>query len=165
MLDKNLETKLNEQLTIEANASQTYLAMASWLDSQGLPQTAKFFFEQSAEEREHMLKILHYINERNGFAVVKATVEPKKNYDSVDKLISEFVSHEVDVTQKISELVEMSLNSKDFITYEFLQWFLSEQREEEALAHDLLDRYQLIKGSELEKFYLEQYISEVRKSK
>ncbi|UTW63910.1 ferritin [bacterium SCSIO 12741] len=144
MLAKKIEDALNEQVRLEAASSQFYLAMASWAENQGFNGTATFMYAHSDEERMHMLKLMQYINERGGHAVVSALDQPSTDYNSLQEVFDNLLSHEELVTQKINELVFLCLQEKDYTTHNFLQWYVSEQIEEEALARTILDKLKLI---------------------
>lgn len=139
MLSKEIEAALNEQIAAEAFASNYYLSMASWCEKNGLRRCAKFMYEQSEEEREHMMKLVRYVNECGGHAKVSALKEPPYEYDSIAKVFQLTLEHEVNVTKSINHLVELSFNAKDYSTFNFLQWYVSEQHEEEKLFMSILD--------------------------
>ncbi len=144
MLSKNIEKELNEQIRIEAESSQAYLSMASWAETHGLEGISKFMYVQSDEERQHMLKLVRYINERGGHAKVSELKAPKTNYSSFQEMFEELYNHEVFVSNAINELVHISLGEKDYATHNFLQWYVAEQIEEEAQAKLILDKINLI---------------------
>ncbi len=144
MLSKTIEKELNEQVRIEAESSQIYLAMASWSEIHGLEGISKFLYVQSDEERTHMLRLIKYINERGGHARVSQLKEPKLNFSSFQEMFQEVYNHEVFVSNSINELVHISLEEKDYATHNFLQWYVSEQIEEEAQAKLILDKINLI---------------------
>ncbi|MCH8546650.1 MAG: ferritin [Cryomorphaceae bacterium] len=144
MLSKEIETALNEQLVIEAKSSHSYLAWASWAENAGYPGIAKFMYAHSDEERQHMLKLLHYINERGGKAVVPALDKPEVTFNTITELFNRLLEHERSVTANINEVVGLCLSNRDYSTHNFMQWYVAEQLEEEALATDLLDRLNLI---------------------
>jgi ferritin len=144
MLDKRIEKALNEQLLREGYSSQLYLAMASWTEQQGLEGSADFLFLHSDEERQHMLKLLKYINERGGVAEIAAMDSPPASYSSLTEMFQSLYEHEVMITEKINEIVQLCLELRDYTTHNFLQWFVSEQLEEEALARKVLDKINLI---------------------
>lgn len=154
MLSKQLEAALNNQVANEAASAHTYLAMASWADIlPGLEGVAEFFYMQSEEERLHMLKLIKYINERGGVAIVPALAQPERNYKSLKKVFEMFFSSEKSVSESINELVELALNEKDYATHNFLQWYVAEQIEEEALARRLSEKLELI-GEDKSGLYL-----------
>ena len=162
MLSKKIETALNEQLTKEAYASNYYLAMASWCDHGGLRGCAAFLYDQSEEEREHMMKLVHYINDSGGHAQISDVKEPANEYKSIEEIFKLALEHELAVTKSINKLAEFSLEVKDYTTFNFLQWFVSEQHEEEKLFTSILN---LIKITGLEDkgvFFVDREISQLR---
>lgn len=145
MLSNKIQEALNGQIAMEAKSSQAYLAMASWAEIQaGLDGVTEFFYQQSNEERVHMLKLIRYINERGGFAMVPALEQPIITFQSLQRVFEEFLKHEVEVSKSINELVGMALDERDFATHNFLQWYVAEQIEEERLARTLNDKLELV---------------------
>lgn len=144
MLSKNIEEALNQQIKIEAESSQVYLAMASWAETQGFEGVASFMYMHSDEERMHMLKLVKFINERGGHAKVSALDAPPDSFGSFKEMFQTLFNHEVMVSNKINDLVDITLQFKDYATHNFLQWYVSEQIEEEALARTILDKINLI---------------------
>ncbi|MEK6152398.1 ferritin [Flavobacteriaceae bacterium 3-367] len=144
MLSKKLEQALNDQIRIEAESSQVYLSMASWAEVKGLEGIAGFMYAHSDEERIHMLKLVKYVNERGGHAQISELKAPKTDFGSFQKLFQELYEHEIFVSESINELVHVTLQEKDYATHNFLQWYVAEQIEEEALARTILDKINLI---------------------
>jgi ferritin len=144
MLSKKVEAALNEQIKMEGMSSNFYLAMASWAEENGYAGVSEFLYKHSDEERFHMLKLIKYMNERDGKVIIPAFEQPRSNYDDVKQLFQELYSHEAKVTQSIGELVGVCLDEKDFTTHNFLQWYVSEQLEEEALAKTIIDKIKLM---------------------
>jgi ferritin len=154
MLPKNIQEGLNDQVKLEAASSQAYLAMAVWSEIQpGLEGVAEFFYQQSDEERVHMLKLIRFINERGGFAAVPALDQPMVTFPSLKKLFEEFLKHELQVSASINDLVDLALKEKDYATHNFLQWYVSEQIEEEKTARVLNDKLEMI-GEDRSGLYL-----------
>jgi len=144
MLKDKIESALNEQIKIEAESSQIYLAMASWAETEGLGGTAQFLYKHSDEERMHMLKLVQYVNERGGKSIVPQLAQPEKDYKSLTNLFQTLLNHEIMVSGEINNLVEICLNEKDYTTHNFLQWYVAEQIEEEALARTIMDKLSMI---------------------
>ena len=144
MLSKKIEKELNNQILLEAESSQTYLAMASWAEGEGFNGTVNFLYKHSDEERGHMLKLVRYINDRDGKAVIPALSKPESNYKSISQLFRTLLDHEMMVTESINRLVALCLEEKDYTTHNFLQWYVAEQIEEEALAKSIMDKLKLI---------------------
>ena len=154
MLSQRMQEALNKQVLMEAQSSHAYLAMGSWADIQpGLKGVTKFFFKHSDEERMHMLKLIHYINERGGFAIVPSLAQPVLTFVSLKKAFEELFAHEVKVSNSINELVDIALEEKDYATHNFLQWYVNEQIEEERLARECNDKLELI-GDDKSGLYL-----------
>lgn len=145
-MNARVELALNDQIQKEASSSQFYLAMASWAENNGLSGSAKFLFTHSDEERFHMLKLVKFINERGGKAVIPALSEPPKEFKDLVNVFELLLEHEIMVTESINELVDICLQEKDYTTHNFVQWYVSEQLEEEALARAVLDKIKLIGG-------------------
>ena len=144
MLSKKIEEVLNNQIRIEAESSQIYLAMACWAEVKGLEGIANFMYKQSDEEREHMLKLIKFVNERGGHAFISALKAPDVSFKSFKEMFEMLFEHEIFVSESINELVHISLEQKDYATHNFLQWYVSEQIEEEAMARTILDKINLI---------------------
>ncbi len=144
MINKKLEKALNNQVKIEAESSQAYLAMASWAECNGLNGTAMFLYEHSDEERQHMLKLVKFINERGGKAIIPQLSKPTTSFKGVKDIFTALLNHEVNVTKDINEVVDVCLKEKDYTTHNFMQWYVSEQIEEEALARNIMDKIELI---------------------
>lgn len=153
MLSKTIEKALNSQVQIEAESSNIYLAMASWAEVQGLDGVAQFMYAQSDEERDHMLKLVRYINERGGHATVSTINAPNTEFGSFKDMFTTLFKHEVFVSESINNLVDITLQEKDYATHNFLQWYVAEQIEEEAQARTILDKINLI-GDEKSGLYL-----------
>jgi len=145
-MNPHVESALNDQVQKEASSSQFYLAMASWAESNGLNGTAKFMYQHSDEERFHMLKLIHFINERGGKASIPSITQPPKEFRDLENVFELLLSHEISVTESINNLVDICLQQKDYTTHNFVQWYVSEQLEEEALARTVLDKLRLIGG-------------------
>jgi ferritin len=145
-MNSRVEQALNEQIRKEASSSQYYLAMASWAENNGLNGTAKFMYTHSDEERFHMLKLIKFVNERGGKAEIPSIEQPPKKFDHLEKVFELLLEHEIAVTESINHLVDICLQEKDYTTHNFVQWYVSEQLEEEALARSILDKLRLIGG-------------------
>lgn len=144
MLSKKIEKALNDQIKVEAMSSQAYLAMASWAECEGLNGTAMFLYRHSDEERMHMLKLVKYVNDRGGRALIPALGLPKAKYKNIRDIFQNLLDHETAVTAEINKVVDACLKDKDFTTHNFMQWYVSEQIEEESLARNLIDKLNLI---------------------
>jgi ferritin len=152
MLKKKVEDICNRQVEREGYSSILYLSMASWAETNGFAGVAQWLYSQAEEEKLHMLKFIKYINERGGKAVIPAFKKPPEDFKTVEDLFREVLKHENLVTASINEIVALTLEEKDFNTHNFLQWFVTEQVEEEASAQAILDKLKLLGKGNLYQF-------------
>lgn len=145
-MNVSIEKLLNDQIKYEAKASMQYLAMASWADSSGYNGVATFFYNQSEEERLHMTKLVKFVNERSGDVIIPALEKPVDEFGTLNELFETFLKSEVFVTEKINEIIFECLDKKDYNVHNFMQWYVTEQLEEEAMARTLLDKLTIIGG-------------------
>ena len=144
MISKKMEDALNQQIAFEGYASFFYLSMATWCDHKGLQGCSKFLQRQSEEERVHMMKIFEYLSDVDGFAETPGIEQPPHEFKSVQEIFKTVYEHEQKVTQSINKLVALATKENDYATQTFLQWYVNEQREEEAQMRTVLDRISLI---------------------
>jgi len=145
-LSETLTAALNAQMTKEAHASQIYLSYGAWADNLGYEGIANFLFRHAEEERDHMMKLMQYILKRGAMAKVVAIPAPAANPQSVYNCFEKVFAHEVDNTKAIYEVVKMCMEEEDWGTWNFMQWFVKEQTEEETLAMNLLDKIKIAGG-------------------
>jgi ferritin len=145
-LSEKLTALLNAQMTREAHASQIYLSYAAWADNQGYDGIAHFLFRHAHEERNHMMKLLEYVLKRGAKAKVTAIPAPSEDPVSVNNCFEKVFQQEVDNTKAIYKIVKMSFEEEDWATWNFMQWFVKEQTEEENLAISLLDKIKIAGG-------------------
>ena len=153
MISKKVEKALNNQIRLEAESSQLYLAMACWAESNGFEGVAEFMYEHSDEEREHMLKFVKFLNNRGGSTLISKLSEPTHSFENIREVFEALLKHEIFISEQINEIVHITFQEKDFATHNFLQWFISEQIEEEALVRTIIDKMNLI-GDNVSGLYL-----------
>ncbi len=144
MLSRKIENILNKQVEKEGYSSNLYLAMASWAENQGYKGIAEWLYAQSAEERMHMLKFIAYINERDGKASIPAFEKPSFKIKTVKDLFEAVMKHENFITASINEITALTIDEKDFSSYNWIQWFVNEQIEEESNVKTILDKLKLV---------------------
>ncbi len=143
-MNTSIQQLLNDQIKYEASASMQYLAMASWADTKGYNGVADFFYSQSEEERLHMTKLVKFVNERGGGVVIPELEKPESDFKSLNVLFETFLNSEVFVTEQINKIIFECLEKKDYNVHNFMQWYVTEQLEEEATARTLLDKLTII---------------------
>lgn len=143
-LTADTEKKLNGQIMMEGLSSARYLSMASWCDTNGYVKSADFLYRHSDEERQHMLKLFNYVNNAGGHALQPEIKGIKHSFKTLREVFEEVLDHEIEVTKSINNLVEHCFKIKDFATFNFLQWFVTEQREEETIARRAVELFDII---------------------
>ncbi|MDQ3141827.1 MAG: ferritin [Bacteroidota bacterium] len=164
MLQQSIEEALNQQVAKEAHASFSYLSMAVWCDGEGLEGCAKFFYRQSDEERMHMLKLIHYISEMDGKPIIPPIEDTPKVYASIETIFESTLVQEKSVTQSIHQMIKLAIQAHDYATENFLQWYVTEQREEETLIRKILDKIKLIGTGPQSLFYIDKEVARINTS-
>jgi ferritin len=144
MLKRVVEDILNKQISMEEYASRSYLVLAIWADQQAFEGTAKFLYKQTEEEQEHMHKIIRYVLEAGGKPVISTYKDPLPEPKSFKNLFEIGLKHEKAVTDSIHKIAELAWKEKDMATFNFLQWFIEEQVEEENSFQTILDKISLL---------------------
>lgn len=144
MLPKKVEKILNVQVEKEGYSSQLYLAMASWAEGQGLKGVSGWLYAQSDEERIHMLKFVKYINDRDGQAIITEIKKPPVDYPGIKELFDMVLEHEKFISKSINEIVALCTAENDLTTHNWIQWFVTEQIEEEASVKEIIDKLKLV---------------------
>ncbi len=143
MISETMNARLNQQIAAEFSTAHSYLAMTCALDRMGLKILAKWFLAQQEEEREHAMKILHYVQEVGGTVTLEDIDKPAPKFKNVEAVVRAALQSEQNVTQMINKLVALAESEKDYATRSFLNWFVDEQVEEVARMTDLLTLVQL----------------------
>lgn len=144
MIGDKIERALNDQLHSEFSAAYLYLSMSAYFRSINLNGFAAWMRAQAQEELMHGMKIYDFINEREGAVALKEIDAPTAAWDSPLAAFENAYEHEKEVTAQIYELVDLSLEVRDHATNTFLQWFVTEQVEEEATASDIVHKLKLV---------------------
>jgi ferritin len=145
-LSESICKALNAQMTQEAHSAQIYLSYASWANAAGYQGIANFLFRHANEERNHMMKFLEYILQRGGSVSITAIPDPGPSPVSVYDCFVKAFKQEVNNTESIYKIVKQSFEEADWATWNFLQWFVKEQTEEETLIMDMLDKFKIAGG-------------------
>ena len=144
MLKKTMQDALNSHIQKEIYSSYLYLSMSAYCESINLKGFAKWFFLQSTEENKHSVKMYDYIIQREGRVLLQSIDKPPHDFKSVHEVVKQALSHEQKVTGLINKLYELSLKEKDYPSQILLQWFISEQVEEEAQLITILQKLEFV---------------------
>ena len=139
-------TAINDQINSEFKASYTYLAMAGFCERQKFMGAAQWLRMQSEEERMHAMKLFDFVLARDGAVELKTIDQPKGAWDSLPAVFEQALEHEQTVTVQINALYELCFTEKAFAEMTELQWFLTEQVEEEKVAREIVAKFRLIKN-------------------
>ena len=160
-MNAEMQDKLNNQIQMEGYASFLYLSMSAWCDFQGLTGCAQFFKRQADEEHMHMMKLVLYMQKMDVQPIIPGIEQPPSDFGDINSVFEQVLAHEQKVTQSINDIVEHASKSKDHSTYNFLQWYVAEQREEESLARSILDRIKLIGNSPQRLYYIDKEVEAI----
>ena len=160
MIDEKMQEALNKQLNAELYSSYLYLSMSAYFQSVNLSGFANWMRVQAQEELAHALKFYDYVNERGGRVVLPAVDEPPSEWDSPLAVFEHVYEHEQKVTGLINKLVDLAVKARDHATNNFLQWFVSEQVEEEASADEVLQKLKLVGDDASGLFMIDQELAQ-----
>ncbi len=158
MLSDKMIELLNKQINLEFYSSNHYLQMSAWCEWKGLPGAGAFLRSHAAEELMHGNKLFDYLHETGAFPVLGAIAAPPTEYTSLVDILEKTYAHEQQITRSINELVFAAMEEKDFSTFNFLQWYVGEQHEEEKLFRSILDKAKLIGTEGRSIYYLDKEI-------
>ena len=146
-MEKKIEQAFNEHLNAEFYSSYLYLSMANYFAAKNLEGMASWMVIQTDEERMHAMKFIDFINDRGGRVVLDQIDKPKTDWDSPRRLSGEAYEHEQLISQKINTLVDLAVKENSHAAAAFLQWFVSEQVEEEAIAQSIVGKLEPIQDN------------------
>lgn len=158
MLTKDVIKKLNDQVVKEMYASNLYLNMSSWCYTHRYDGAGLFLFEHAKEESGHATKLITYLNETDSPLTLDKIDKPESNFKSLLDVFEKTYDHELKVTKSINELVELAFSTKDYSTFNFLQWYVAEQHEEETLFRGIKDKIKLAGSSDTSLYLIDEYI-------
>ncbi len=146
MLSQVVQDALNEQINTEFYSSYNYLAMSAFCEHQNFRGCAHWLRMQSEEEHMHALKLYNFMINRSAKVVLTVIQTPKSTYDSIPHVFQEALTQELEVSRRIDSLYELAFTEKAFAALVELQWFISEQTEEERTARDIVAKFEFVKS-------------------
>lgn len=160
LIIQKMNAALNEQIGHEFGASLQYVAIAAHFEAQALPGLARFFYRQAEEEREHAMRLVHYVVEAGGTVAIPAVPAPRGGIKSAEEAVQLSLQWEQTVTKQIHALMDLAIGENDYTTQNFLQWFVAEQLEEINSMDTLL---QVVRRAGEERlFFVEEYLARER---
>jgi len=159
-MDKKIEKAFNEHLNAEFFSAYLYLSMANYFAAENLEGMANWMLVQAGEERMHAMKFVDYINDRGGRVLLQQIDQPKTDWHSALEAFQEAYEHEQLISKKINDLVDMAIKENDHAANTFLQWFVSEQVEEEAVAQAIVGKLELIRDNPMGLLMIDQQLGQ-----
>ncbi|EAR55896.1 putative ferritin [Photobacterium sp. SKA34] len=164
MLAKAMVDNLNEQINLEFFSSNLYLQMSAWCEDKGFEGAAEFLRVHAVEEMEHMQRLFTYVSETGALPILGTIEAPKHEFASLGDVFRETYEHEQLITKKINELAHVAFTTQDYSTFNFLQWYVSEQHEEEKLFKGILDKIELVGEDGKALFFIDKDLSAMAKA-
>ena len=143
MLNTSMAKAINNQIADEFNAGYLYLSMSAYCESIGFQGFAKWLRKQSAEEVEHAMKLIGYMNDQFSRVVLQQIYEPQKTFGSLTDMMEQALLHEQEISECIYKLCELAEAEEDYTTQNFLDWFIEEQLEEEKTVGDVVEQLRI----------------------
>jgi ferritin len=146
VLNDKIQTALNDQIQAEFFSAYLYLSMASWCEDNNFEGFGSWMRMQAQEEMFHAMKIYDYVNMTGGRVLLQAVEQPETEWSDAAAMFEAALGHEKHMTDNINKLVGLCIQESDFATHAMLQWFVSEQVEEEATVDAILGKLKLMGG-------------------
>lgn len=159
MISEKMQKALNDQINAELFSSYLYLSMAAYFEAEKWNGFGSWMALQSSEEYSHAMKIYSFLNEAGGRVMLDAIQRPKFDWKSSKEVFEEAHKHELYITDRINELVNLALSEKDHATNNFLQWFVKEQVEEVATVSQIVHKFNVIGDSKGSLYMLDHELS------
>lgn len=164
MLTAEMTARLNDQLNLEFFSANLYLQMSAWCADKGFEGAAAFLREHSREEMQHMQRLFNYLSDTGAMPVLGSIAAPPVTFDSLNNVLEQAYEHEQLITAKINELAHAAMTSQDYSTFNFLQWYVAEQHEEEKLFKSVLDKLALVGTSSKGLFFVDKDLMQMSTS-
>jgi len=155
MLTTGMVEKLNEQLNLEFYSANLYLQMSAWCSDKGYEGAAAFLKAHSQEEMEHMQRLFDYLSDTGALPLLGQIAAPPVDFKSIADVFNQTYEHEQLITREINKLAHLAMTTQDYSTFNFLQWYVAEQHEEEKLFKSVLDKLDMVGESRKALFLLD----------
>ncbi|SET66246.1 non-heme ferritin [Thalassotalea agarivorans] len=164
MIKPEMAAQLNKQINLEFYSSNLYLQMSAWCEDNGFEGAAEFMRKHALEEMDHMNRLFTYVSETGAMPILGAIDAPPHEFGSLSELFEETYKHECLITERINELAHNAFTNKDYSTFNFLQWYVAEQHEEETLFKSILDKINLVGNDGHALFFVDKDLAEMAKA-
>jgi len=157
-------TQLNIQINLEFYSSNLYLQMSAWCEEKGFEGAASFMRKHASEEMDHMTRIFTYVSETGALPILGAIEAPPHEFESLADVFQKTYEHECQITERINKLAHQAFTNQDYSTFNFLQWYVAEQHEEETLFKSILDKINLVGHDGHALFFVDKDLAEMAKT-
>tara|TARA_R110001592_G_scaffold272813_4_gene539640 strand:- start:371 stop:895 length:525 start_codon:yes stop_codon:yes gene_type:complete len=164
MLNVAMIEKLNEQINLEFYSSNLYLQMSAWCEDKGYEGAATMLRSHATEEMEHMNRLFTYVSETGSLPILGSIDAPPVNFESLKEVFQATYEHECLITKQINELTHVAFTTHDYSTFNFLQWYVAEQHEEEKLFKGILDKISLVGEDGKALYWIDKDLAAIAKS-
>lgn len=164
MLKPVMVAQLNEQINLEFYSSNLYLQMSAWCEEHGFEGAAEFMRKHADEEMGHMNRLFTYVSETGAMPILGSIDAPPHEFESLSNVFEETYKHECLVTERINALAHAAFTSQDYSTFNFLQWYVAEQHEEEKLFKGIIDKIELVGNDGKALFFIDKDLAEIAKN-
>jgi ferritin len=144
MLKAEMILRLNAQINLEFYSSNLYLQMSAWCEEKSFEGPAAFMRKHAREEMDHMTRLFTYVSETGAIPILGTIEAPPHEFESLADIFEKTYEHECIITEKINALAHQAFSTQDYSTFNFLQWYVAEQHEEETLFKSVLDKINLV---------------------
>ncbi|MCG6201043.1 non-heme ferritin [Psychromonas antarctica] len=164
MLKSAMIKQLNQQINLEFYSSNLYLQMSAWCAEQGFEGAAEFMRKHAMEEMDHMTRLFTYVSETGALPILGTIEAPPYEFASLADVFEKTYQHECEITEHINALAHQAFSTQDYSTFNFLQWYVAEQHEEETLFKSVLDKINLVGHDGHALFFVDKDLSAMAKS-
>lgn len=164
MLKSTMIDKLNDQINLEFYSSNLYLQMSAWCEDKGFEGAAEFMRKHADEEMQHMNRLFTYVSETGALPILGTIDAPPHEFESLGDLFEKTYEHECLITERINSLAHEAFTNQDYSTFNFLQWYVAEQHEEETLFKSVLDKINLVGNDGHALFFVDKDLAQLAKS-
>ena len=158
MLTNAIQDAINDQVNAELNSAYLYLSMSAYCAAANWTGSARWMRVQSQEELSHAMKLFDYVTDRGGRATLRPLAQPPTDFKSLHTIFQQVLGHEQEVTKKIHRLYEVAVKENDYATQVMLQWFITEQVEEEKTVSEILAQLKMIGEQSTALFMLDRHL-------
>jgi ferritin len=160
MIKEKMQAELNKQINEELFSSYLYLSMSAYFESQNLSGMAHWMNLQSQEEHQHAMKMYAYLIQKGGRPVLEQIAKPQHTWNGTLDVFEATLTHEQHITARIDHLVDVAISERDHATNGFLQWFVTEQVEEEANVNKIIDELKMVGDNKTGLFMMDRELAQ-----